>query len=275
MKTTRYGHPFANVVAAGTATAPIIPGKTIEQILLRLGGTALTKAMLTMIKVRANGKVIMEGTGNQFEKLNAYKGITADAAFLPLCFLERAGDTDLDREVGCFDTSPGSGVGNITAEVTIAGATAPTLLQILEESDPQTDSKGAQAPYSPILAKVLRYPFNMANGGRLPVTLPFGPQTGAVIKRIHVEHTGNMTGATVKVDANVKHESVKVENEFDQISWGRVPQTNLYTIDFMKDGKVSDALDTRTARTFECLLDFSDADNGHILVEYLDALGNL
>jgi hypothetical protein len=38
---------------------------------------------------------------------------------------------------------------------------------------------------------------------------------------------------------------------------------------------VSKALDTRDAKSLEWLFDFSAADNGTVLVEYLDPLGNL
>lgn len=274
-KLTRYGLPFSNVVASGVATSSITPGRTIENIQLKLGGTALTKAMLSLIKLKANGKVFFEGSGSQIEKLNAYLGndYTADAAFLDMPFVDRAGLQPFDRLVGSFDSS--LGISNITSEITIAGATAPQLTQIITESAAQKDRSGNALPFAAVMSKVLRYPFSMPNGGTLPVTVPFGPQNGAIIKRLHVEHTGNMTGATVKHNGLVIHESLKAENEYEQKRWGRVPQTNLYTIDFMVDGQVKNALDTRDARSLEWLLSFSAADNGFVIVEYLDALGNL
>jgi hypothetical protein len=137
------------------------------------------------------------------------------------------------------------------------------------------DTSGNAAPFAGVMAKVLRYPFNIATGGRLPVTVPFGPGNGSVIKRLHVEHGGNMTGATVKQDGLVVHESLKLENEYEQKRWGRVPQANLYTLDFMVDGNVNKSLDTRSARSLEWLFDFSAADSGYVIVEYLDSLGNL
>jgi len=272
-KLTRYGLPFSNVVATGVATNQITPGRTLETLRLKLGGTSLTKAMLTLIKLKANGKAFFEASGSQIDKLNAYKGITADAAFLDLMFTDPKGLTELDRQVGAFDTSVG--ISNITGEVTITGATAPVLTPILLESASQKDRQGAAAKFAPIMAKLLRYPWNMSTGGRLPINLPFGQQNGSIIKRLHVEHTGNMTGAIVKQDGLVIHESVKAENEFEQKTWGRVPQTNWYTIDFVADGNMSKALDTRDAKSLELLADFSAADNGYVLVEYLDTLGNL
>lgn len=273
-KLTRYAMPFSNVVATGIATNSITPGRTINHATLKLGGGALTKAMITLIKLKANGKVILEASASQVEKLNAYKGQPSDANYLDLPFFERAGLTEFDRAVGGFDTS--QGIANITSEVTIAGATTPTLAMILAESAQQADKQGNPAPFSGVMAKVLRYPFAMATGGTLPITVPFGPQNGAVIKRLHVETAGGlMTGATVKMDGLVVHESLKLENEYEQKRWGRVPQANLYTIDFMVDGNVNKALDTRDAKQLEWLLAFSAADSGTVIVEYLDTLGNL
>lgn len=272
-KLTRKGLPYSNVVATGTATNQITPGRTIANLQLKLGGTSLTKAMLSLIKIKANGRTVVEVTGSQMDKINAFKGQPSDVAYLDLPFAERAGLTEFDRMVGAFDTS--QGIVSLTSEVTIAGATAPTLEMILTEQAPQADGNGNSAPFAGVIGKILRYPFAMAVGGKLPVNLPFGPQNGAVIKRIHFEHTGNMTGVEIKQDGLSIHESLKLENEYEQKRWGRVPQTNLYTIDFMVDGNVNKALDTRTVRMLEVLPTFSAADNGFVIVEYLDKLDNL
>jgi hypothetical protein len=270
----RYGLPFSNVVASGTATNQITPGRTLENFQIKLGGTALTKAMVTLFKMKANGKVIIEGTGTEIDKLNAYRGAsTTNAAFLDIFFSDFSLNNEFDRNVGAFDTS--MGIANITTELTIAGATAPVVTPILIESATQKLNTGRYAPYAPLICKTLRYPYAMATGGRLPITVPFGQANGAVIKRLHVFHGGNMTGATVKQDGLVIHESVQDENEFIQTRCGRVPQTDVYTIDFVVDGDIRKALDTRDARSLEWLFDFSAADNGNIIVEYIDPLGNL
>lgn len=272
-KLTRYGLPFSNVVPTGTATNQITPGRTLENLRLRLAGTALTKAMITLLRLKANGKVIMEGSATDLDKINAYRGEETSASFMDLQFADYTMISELDRQVGAFDTS--MGISNITTEVKIVGATAPVLTPILIESAQQKDSKGNAAPYAGLIAKTLMYPFSVATGGKLPVTVPFGPQSGAIIKRLHVLHGGQMTGITVKQDSLVVHESVKAENEFDQQKAGRVPQNNMYTVDFVLDGNIKKALDTRDARSLEWLLDFSAADAGTVMVEYLDPLGNL
>lgn len=272
-KLIRYGLPYSNVVASGVATNNLTPGRTLELLTLKLGGTALTKAMIDIIKIKANGKVIIEGSGTQLDKLNAYRGGATDAAFLDIPFADASMLSEFDRMVSAFDTSVG--IANITTEVSIVGATAPVLTPILTESAAQKDRAGAAAPFAPLFRKVLRYPYNIATGGKLPMTVPFGPQNGSIIKRLHVFHGGNMTGATVKQDGLVIHESIKAENEYLQKRHGRVPQANVYTIDFVVDGNIAKALDTRSAKSLEWLFEFSAADNGYVLVEYIDTLGNL
>jgi len=269
----RDGLPYSNVVASGVATNMVTPGKTIQSIMLQLGGTSFTKAMITMLRLKANGKVILEGTGSQIDKILAYRGQAANAAFLEIPFEDLTGATELDRTVGSLDTSVG--IANLTTEVTVAGATAPTLNSRLFESAQQKSRDGASAPYAPLMTKLLRYPFSIANGGRLPITLPFGQQNGAIIKRVHIEHTGNLTGQTVKADGLVIFEATKAQNEYEQLRNKCVPQADMATIDFVMSGNVKDALNTRDARSMEWLFDFSAADNGYVLVEYLDVLGNL
>lgn len=272
-KLYRYGLPFSNVVPTGTATNNVTPGRTLEALRLRLGGTAMTKAMLTKVKIKANGKVIIEGTGNQLDALQKYRGHPADAAFLDIKFSDFSLNNEFDRHVGAFDTS--MGISNITTEVEVVGATAPTLKPILIEAAQQKNAKGESQPYAGLISKVLSYPYNTATGGKLPVTVPFGPQSGSIIKRLHIFHGGAVTGATVKQDGIVVFEADKVENEYEQKQHGRVPQANCFTIDFCVDGSVAKALDTRASKSLEWLLDLSGADAGEIIVEYLDPLGNL
>lgn len=267
---TRYGLPYSNVVATGVATNNITPGRTLENLKLKLGGTTFTKSMITDVKLKANGKVIVQATGTQLDKINAYKGQAADASYLDILFTERAGLNEFDRAVGALDTSM---LASLTSEITISGATAPTLTPILSESASQAVAGNGQ--FSGLLTKLLQTPYNIATGGRLSAVIAPVGANGAVVRRVYVfSNGGYMTGATVKQDGLVIHESLKLENEYEQKRWGRVPQTNVYVIDFMVDGNVSKALDTRTAKSLEWLFDFSAADSGTIITEYLDTLGN-
>lgn len=266
--------PFANVIASGEATNQITVGKTLNNLQLVLGGTTFTKAMISMFRLKANAKTIFEGSGTQIDKINAYRGIHTAAGFLDVSFEDLTGLDILDRVVGGLDTT--QGIGNITTEVTIAGATAPTLKGYLYQTARQADSKGNTAQYAGLMCKQLRYPYSVATGGELPMNFPFGPKNGAIIKRVHVFHDGGlMTGAVVKDNGTIAHESLTADNEYEQKRHGRVPQTNMYTIDFIPDGDVRKAMDTRLSESMEWLFTFSGADSGHVVIEYLDTLGNL
>lgn len=267
-KITRLGLPFSNVVASGVATCNITPGRTIERMVLKLGGTTFTKAMISNIKLKANGKVFFDASGTQVDKLMAWRGITANANYLTLDFTEIRGRDKLDQVVGGFDTS--KGISSLTAEVSIAGATAPTLEMYIIES-------GAQASaYSPVMTKVLRYPFSTSVGGKLPIPLPFGGVNGAVIKRITIDNaTGTCNAVTCKQDGLVINESVKASNDYIAVEHGRVAQTGQYTVDFIVDGNQGNAWDTRDARSVELIPEFAAAASGDVIVEYYDVLGNL
>lgn len=266
-KLIRPGLPFSNVVATGVATCQITPGRTIERLLLVLGGTALTKAMITLIRLKANGKTFYEGSASQIDKINKYRGIYDAAGYLTLDFTEIRGRDRLDQLVGAFDTS--RGISNITMEVTIAGATAPTLQLYTIESGAQ------QGEYAPVMSKLLRYPWSSSVGGAFNFNLPFGDQ-GSVIKRIHVDQTnGNVTDLVIKENSAVIFEASAGVNSFLQNEHDRTPQTNWFTADFILDGNQGGAFDTRKARSTEYQMQLSAADNGYILVEYYDLLGNL
>ncbi|MCK9991400.1 MAG: hypothetical protein RugAbin2_02414 [Rugosibacter sp.] len=260
--------PLQNVVANGTATGQVTPGRTIERIILRLGGTTFTKAMLTLIKLKANGKTFFEATGTQLDKLMTYRGMAASANYLSIDFTEIRGRDVLDQMIGAFDTSVG--ISNITIEATITGATAPTLDAFVVESGKQT------GPYAPLLQKVLRYPWQSTVGGKVNLTLPFGAQVGAVIKRVHFEQvTGNITALEVKQDGLTLHESALALNQYVQGEHQRVPQNLWYTADFIVDMNQGNALDTRDAKSLEFNITLSAADSGFVIVEYYDVLGNL
>lgn len=261
--------PFNNVVAAGVATAQIMPGQTIDGVTLVLGGTSLTAAMLTNIKFKANGKAFLNITGTQAAKIHQFKHGGTVSTHLPIHFADLIGKDAHDRAVGAFDTSVG--IANVTVEVTIAGATAPTLKGILHEAAPQSGMK-----YAPMMTKYLSYPY-VSGAGELSIPLPFGPVNGGIIKRIFVfEGTaGYMTGALVKQNGVVVHESLDADNDAFNVMHGRTNQTGLYALDFVADGIMADAFDTRDARSLELRPTFSTADTGTVVVEYLDVLGNL
>lgn len=263
------GLPFANVAANSVATANIEIGQAIERIQLILGGTTFDETHISNIKVRANGKPVVDISGTNLKKLMNFRGVPQTAGFLDIDFTELTGRDFLDQIVGSFDTS--KGVSQLSIEVTIGAATAPTLSYRVTRSGPQADGvKG-------VLQKILRYPWQVATGGELAIALPFGPVNGAVIKRIHVVHgvASNVTKVRAKQGADVVFEGTYAANNADLTAHGRTPQALFFSIDFTADKNQKAAWDTRDANSLLLLPTFGAADSGEVLVEYYDRLGNL
>lgn len=267
---TRYAYPYNNVAASVLATNEVQTGKTIDTYRLELGGTAFTKSHLSNIRVRANSRLIVDASGAEINSLLLYRGQAADDNFLDIPFGDRTGLTEMDRMRGAFDTS--IGIQKLTTEVNIGAATAPTLKGILFESARQSDGAGKSLPFAGEIAHLLRYPWEKSTGGILPVKI-----AGArmVVKRLHFFNTGNLTGMEIKQDGITIHESTLAENQYEQKSWGRVPQANIYTVDFMLDGNTLKSLNMADGLPLEILPTFSAADSGVLLVEALARLGDV
>lgn len=275
--------PAQNVVATGKATINFanLLGYTVEYILLELGGTSLTKAMLTDIDIKANAKTIIKDVGSNMDSRMTYRGETANAAYLVIAFDEsrarsevrgRQKDGSLNvvdgEKIGALDTT--FGIQQFTGEITITGATAPTLNAYAELSQaPAQDDR-----FRGLIGKALNFTVSPAAAGTFPFDVPYGRQRGAIIKRIF------LIGATV-TGYQVKKNGIEImkgnsvaQNNYTQTREGRVPQANIQVIDFIKDGNQSSALNAFDANTVEYYMTVSGAGNVTVLVELYDLLNN-
>lgn len=263
--------PFNNVVAAGVATCDLnnLLGYTVERLILNLGGTTFTKAMLTGLQLKANGKIIYDSTGSCVDTRNQYRGITANANFLTIDFAEIRSKTELGQNIGALDTT--QGIQNLRLEATISGATAPTLQGWAEVSPPQLDP--AQKATANLIARVHRATITIGAAGQysLPVPHFFPSDGGSIFKRIAV-FSANMTALMIKKNGIVIEDSIKALNDFNTTEYRRVPQTGLYVADFIVDDNQSQVLNTRNAQTMECLGTFSAGETITIESELLEPL---
>jgi len=246
---------FVNVVAAGTALLEKIPlGPTYRRLILELGGTAFTKAMITRILIKLNTKPIWDITGSDLDTINKYRGLYDEATHLTLDFSEPRARTIIGQEWGNIDTSKEAGITSFSVEVTIAGATAPTLKAWAETGSPQP----LDSPYKGLITAMLSQPYNAA-AGSFTVPLPKGSDVGALIKRTYI-FAANLTKANVKRNGvNVFEEIEPAVNSFMQKEYQRAPQANLFVIDNIIDGNQSGSMPTRDAN-LEMRLTFSGAE---------------
>lgn len=256
--------PFTNVVANGVATVSLPVGMSYNRIFLQLGGT-FTKSMITDIKVRLNGKVIFQNTGSRLDLVNTYRKRGVSASFLVLDFVEPGAKDMAEQYIGNLNTA--QGVSSLTMEVTIAGATSPTL-----------DSWAEVGPPAPlgVIAKQVLFTTSFGGSGKFPFKLIDVANRGAIVKRVHFAHGGNVTALEVKKNGIVIHDNVTTAvNSFYQLDYGKTAQSNLYTYDPCVDDNYTNAIKTQDMVSLEFNLTTSAADTVTAVVEVLDLLGNM
>ena len=256
--------PFTNVVANGVATVSLPVGMSYNRIFLQLGGT-FTKSMITDIKVRLNGKVVFQNTGSRLDLVNTYRKRGVSASFLVLDFVEPNAKDAAEQYIGNINTA--QGVSSLTLEVTIAGATSPTL-----------DSWAEVGPPAPlgVIAKQLLFTTSFGGSGKFPFKLIDVANRGAIVKRVHFAHGGNVSALEVKKNGIVIHDNVTTAvNTFYQADYGKTAQTNLYTYDPCVDDNYMNAIKTQDMVSLEFNLTTSAADTVTAVVEVLDLLGNM
>jgi len=256
--------PFTNVVANGVATVSLPVGMSYNRILLQLGGT-FTKAMITDIKVRLNGKVIFQNTGSRLDLINTYRKRGVSANFLVIDFVEPGAKDMAEQYIGNINTA--QGVSSLTMEVTIAGATSPTL-----------DSWAEVGPPAPlgVVSKQLLFTTSFGGSGKFPFKLIDVANRGAIVKRVHFAHGGNVQALEVKKNGIVIHDNVTTAvNNFYQADYGKTAQTNLYTYDPCVDDNYTNAVKTQDMVSLEFNLTTGAADTVTAVIEVLDLLGNM
>lgn len=241
--------PFTNVVATGTAISDMnkFLGTVLEKITLTLGGT-FTKAMITSIQLQANGKVIWESSGARAEASNLYNTpMATDATILKIDFMDRKARTVNAFQAGGIDLSSKSGIASLRLFVTIAGATAPTLVAFADVSPP-TDDPQEQA-FRWLLARRHAATVTVGAGGTFALPIPHLDPSGggSVYRRIYI-YSSTMTGFKTMREGVTEHELTKLQNEASQKDNFKNPQANLVVFDPVQDGQMGGRLwDTRAA----------------------------
>ncbi len=247
--------PFLNVVADGVASMELPIGMTYNRIFLRLGGT-FTKAMITRVTLKLNGKIFYDVSGTNLDKLNDYKAMGLDADTLCIDFIEDKAKTIGGQYIGAIGTL--QGVTSLICEVTIAGATAPTLESWSEVSAPM--------PLG-LLSCLLSHVATFSAAGEFPVILPHGAVAGLLIQRVHFFHA-NMTELEIKKNGVIIFENMPtVMNTQLQKSYGRIAQSGLYVFDAIVNNDIQQVLDTSNAQSLSYNVTVSGSDTLTILTE--------
>lgn len=232
--------PFANVVANGIAISDMnkFLGSVLEKITLTLGGTALTKAMISLIQLKANGKTIWESEGVNLNSSTNYNSHgSADATILKIDFMDRKARTVNAFQAGAIDLSQASGITSLRCEITIAGATAPTLAGVCDLSPPTIDP--AEAGIRWLQARRHRATHNVGAAGTYALPVPHLDPSGggSNYRRIYI-YSANMTGFKTQREGVTEHEVTKLENINSQLDNNKTPQAGLVVFDPVQDGQI-------------------------------------
>lgn len=241
--------PFQNVAASGVAINDLnkLLGSVLEKITLTLGGTTFTRSMITKIELKANAKVIWESDGAKLDASNMYLGGSADVTILKIDFMDRKARTVNAWQAGAIDLSAGSGITSLRLEVTIAGATAPTLVGFADVSPPSNDP--AEAAIRPLIARRHRATYVVGAAGQYALPVPHLEPAGggSNFRRIYI-YSANMNAIKTVREGVTEHELTKLQNEAAQKDNGKVPQANLFVFDPVQDLQLAGRTwDTRPA----------------------------
>lgn len=255
--------PFFNVVADGKASLELPIGMTYHRIVLGLGGTTFTKAMITRVVCKLNGKIFYDITGDHLDKLNKYRGLADDAGFLTIDFTEPFAKTLGGMNAGRIGTA--KNVNSFTVEIDIAGATAPTLESWSQISGPTEETR---------INGIIPHPATFSAGGKFPITLPHGREAAFMIQRVHFFHA-NMTALEVKKNGLIIFEEMSSAiNEFIQKEHGKVPQAGLYVYDPCVNNDLSHVVNTENAQSLSFNTSVSAADTINLYSEVVGELAN-
>lgn len=274
---------FVGVAATGTATLKIPKlSATLGRLVLRLGGGAFTKAMISDIKIKVGSRVVWNvqtqgatAAGTHLDRINKYRGLFDQAQNLTIDFTDRDFKSVAAQEIGGYDMTKFAE--DVFVEISIAGATTPTLVAYYMLTPPQGE---ADDP-TQLIQKLVAIPWSAAAGGRF--TLPFEPR-GSLIKRVYIMFGGTTGNATT--DGNISKIEVKkngltlldpqdTDMRFVQQEYKKVPQAQMYVLDFTFDNNLSGALPTADARVLEFIMTLTATDSGVAYFEVLDPPFNL
>jgi len=231
---------------AANAQSVLVTDELIDQsvhaICLRLGGTAFTRAHITSLNIKLDGKDIVPSiSGAMLQKQNDYEGLDDDATFLWYFFGDPTAQTIKGQHLGDLDLSiyrkP------LEIRVDIGGATAPTLeVRALASVPKMAMGIGfdeIEAAQIGVMTRTVIQP--AAAIARKAYGISLGSTPGARIRRVYFHHA-NVTKLEHRKQGLTK------QDDFDSVdlgavvkNYGRYPQTGLLVMDKVFDGNQGEA----------------------------------
>lgn len=235
--------PFENVPGASTAGRAILPripqGEIYDAIVLDLtqaSGTTVA-ADIEEIKVNLGGKTIIECSGAELAKLNAYMGLTANADYLTIPFSDRTAKTIVGQRIGALDTK-NLHYNEFSIEVKFDGTqTGTTGLRAFAV-------KGGEKPENVrgVFRALVKSTLSLASAASHNVSISTGSEVGVLIRGLAFYHS-NVTHFELKKDSlQIAEKMALADYEFTADEINRVSQTGLFVYDAIEDVNQGDSL---------------------------------
>lgn len=238
---------FPNVAASAESVLVTdeFVGKSIHAIGIKMGGTTFTRAHITSLNIKVDGKDLLPAiSGANLQKQNDYNGLDDDAEYLWYFFGDPTAQTIKGQHIGDLDLSVYRKP--LEIRVNIGAATAPTLEAIALCGVPKMQLgvgfDELDAVQIGCMTRSVIQP--SAAVSRKSYSVSLGSAAGSLIRRINYHHT-NIVSIEHKKQGLIKTDDLTV-GELASIAknYGRVPQSGLVVLDKVVDGNQGEAEST-------------------------------
>ncbi len=256
------------VVAAGSKATLVtdeLAGRSLLALIFEQGGT-FTKAQMTEIRLRLDGKDLTEGlSGQQHQDLNNYNGLPDVANYVMVPFGDPTARTIRGQWLGAIDLSVYRAPLEIEIDVD-AAATSPTLQAYALVGPPKLAMGiGFSEAEAAIIRALIRTVIQPAGAvTKKSYQIGLGSEAGARLRQLAFFHSA-LTSVEFKKGGFVKHDDIATAlNSAVAQQFARVPQSGLYVLDRIIDANQGEAETTLkqdgTAWPFQVNLTTSGAD---------------
>ena len=240
LKLNQFPSVAANSIA--TLVTDQLTDMSVQGLVFERGGGAFTNAHLSNLRVRLDGKDLVNGiSGAQLVDLNEYDGLTDVTGYTVLMFGDPTARTIRGQHLGDLDLSIYRKPLEIEAQ--IGGATTPTLQCYALTGVPKLAmGVGFDAIEAATFRALLRTVIQPAAAvSRASYGITLGSTPGARIRRVNFFHT-NLTKVELQKQSLRKWDDVSAAlNSAVAQQFARTPQSGLYVLDRMLDGNAGES----------------------------------
>ena len=237
--------PSVGASAISTLVTDELMDRSLHGLMFERGGGAFTNAHIDNVRVRVDGKDVVNGiTGAQLNDLNEYDVLPDVTNYTFLFFGDPTARTIRGQHLGDIDFSiyrkP------LEIEIDIGAATTPTL-QVYALVGPPKLQMGIgynelEAAQFRALIRSIIQPAAAVTRKTYGISLGSGP--GGRIRRLDFFHS-NLTSVELTKQSLIKHEDLTIAaNNAIAQQFARAPQSGLYVLDAVVDGNQGEAIQT-------------------------------